>query len=237
MNDETLTFYYYNDGLTREERQAVANRLATDPGTAARYQVICRQLDQLGAASITAAPADMVERWHESINRAVRSESAVSRKPVLHTWSFIWGAAVTAALAIGIGIGVYISGGNVSEAVLPDDIVAANPNSSAFVRGLRVHLRESEQGLSETPFDATADRTMLLMRIIEQNRLFEKVAQRNDSPALARVLRSFELVLVRLAADDITPEEAEELQAKLLFELNVILTKLDRESSDESGII
>jgi hypothetical protein len=179
----------------------------------------------------------MVERWHESIDRAVRSESVVSGKPILHTWSFIWGAAVTAALAIGIGIGFYISGGNVSEAVLPDVIVAANPNSSAFVRGLRVHLRESEQGLSETPFDATADRTMLLMRIIEQNRLFEKVAQRNDSPALARVLRSFELVLVRLAADDITQEEAEELQAKLLFELNVILTKLDRESSDESGII
>lgn len=237
MNDETLTLYYYNDGLTREERQEVANRLAADPGTAARYQTICRQLDQLSAPSVTAAPSDMVERWHESINRAVRSEYVVHRKPVLHTWSFIWGAAVTAALAIGIGIGVYISGSDVSEAVLPDEFAANNPNSGAFVRGLRVHLRESEQSLSKTPFDATADRTMLIMNIIEQNRLFEKVAQQNDSPSLARVLRSFELVLVRLAADDITSQEAEELQAKLLFELNVILTKLDRESSDESRTI
>ena len=103
-----------------------------------------------------------------------------------------------------------------------------------FVRGLQVHLRESEQGLSATPFSATADRTLLITDIIEQNRRYEKVAQQNDSHGLARVLRAFDLVLVQLAAEDITPEEAEALQAKLLFELNVVLTKLSRDTSDEA---
>jgi len=42
-----------------------------------------------------------------------------------------------------------------------------------------------------------------------------------------------ELVLVQLAAEDISTEDAEALRAKLLFELNVMLTKLSRDSSDE----
>lgn len=234
MNDDTLTLYYYNDGLTREERQQIANLLATDQNIAKRYQALCQQLDRLSEPAITAPPSDMVERWHDSLNRAVRAEAVVAKKPVLHTWSFIWGAAITAALAIGIGIGVFISGDSPSLPATSDHLVASNPNSNAFVRGLQVHLRESEQGLSATPLSATADRTLLIMNIIEQNRRYEKVAEQNDSQSLARVLRAFDLVLVQLAAEDITPEEAEELQAKLLFELNVMLTKLSRDTSDES---
>jgi len=234
MNDETLTLYYYNDGLTPREREKIASSLATDQDVARRYQAICRQLDRLSSPAITAPPSDMVERWHDSLHRAARAEYSVAKKPVVHTWSFIWGAAVTAALAIGIGIGIFISGDNPSQAIMSDSMVASNPNSNAFVRGLQVHLRESEQGLSATPFSATADRTLLITDIIEQNRRYEKVAQQNDSHGLARVLRAFDLVLVQLAAEDITPEEAEALQAKLLFELNVVLTKLSRDTSDEA---
>jgi len=176
----------------------------------------------------------MVERWHDSLNRAVRAEVAVAKKPVLHTWSFIWGAAISAALAVGIGIGVLLSDNDSPQYVVPNVLTANNSNSGAFVRGLQIHLRESQQNLSATPVGATADRSSLIMNIIEQNRLYEKVAQNNDSQSLARVLRAFELVLLQLAADDITPQEAEELQAKLLFELNVVLTKLSRDTSDES---
>ena len=71
------------------------------------------------------------------------------------------------------------------------------------------------------------------MNIIEQNRLLERAAEQNDSESLARVLRAFELVLMQLAADDVTPEDAEALRAKLLFELNVVLTKLAHDTSDE----
>ena len=75
------------------------------------------------------------------------------------------------------------------------------------------------------------------MNIIEQNRLFERAAEQNDSANLARILRAFELVLLQLAAEDISAEDAEALRAKLLFELNVVLTKLARETSDEPQTI
>ena len=38
MNDETLTFYYYKDGLSRAEREQVASLLATDQAVARRYR-------------------------------------------------------------------------------------------------------------------------------------------------------------------------------------------------------
>ncbi len=233
MNDEKLTFYYYNDGLTRDERQQIANLLATNPDVASRYRDISRQLDQLGEPASISPPSDMVERWHDSLNRAVQVEAREARNPALHSWSFLLGVAVTAALAIGVGIGVLISDDQATQPVDTGSFAANAPNTSAFVRGLQVHLRESEKNLSASPLTQTADRTTMIMNIIDQNRRYEKVAEQNDSRNLARVLRAFELVLVQLAADDITPQEAEELQTKLLFELNVVLTKLARKPSDE----
>ncbi len=75
---------------------------------------------------------------------------------------------------------------------------------------------------------------MLVLRIIEQNRMFEHAATSNDAPKLARVLRAFEPILLQLAADDLAPADAEALQAQLAFELNVMLTKLSAESSDDT---
>ncbi len=231
MNDEKLTFYYYNDGLSRDERQRIANLLATDTGIAKRYQEISQDLDQLAEPEIIAPPSDMIERWHDSLNRAVRAEATETRKPTVHSWSFFLGAAITAAVAIGIGIGVLISN---DDKTLPVETgVTTASAANAFMRGLQVHLRESGQSLSTTPFSASTDRTTLIMGIIGQNRLYEKVAEQNQSQSLARVLRAFELVLLQLAANDITPQEAEALQAKLLFELNVVLTKLAHDPSDE----
>ena len=72
-----------------------------------------------------------------------------------------------------------------------------------------------------------------MLRLIEQNRLFETAADHNNAPQLARVLRAFEPILLRLAATDTAPEDAAALRAQLSFELNVMLTKLAKESSDE----
>lgn len=235
MNDELLTFYYYNDGLSRAERQRVATMLATDPALADRYQAICRELDQLASPAVIAPREDMVARWHEALSRAARSESTNKRSPRIHTWSFIWGAAITAALAIGIGIGTVITDRGAATVLSPDSMTANN--SGAFVRGLQVHLRESRQDLRSIPLDATEDRSMLIMKIIEQNRMFGKVATQNDADGIARVLRAFELVLVQMAREDLTPEEAAALQDKFLFELNVVLTKLARDTSEQSEVI
>ena len=74
----------------------------------------------------------------------------------------------------------------------------------------------------------------MIMSLIEQNRRYEKLASQNASPDLARVLRAFEPILLRLAADDISAEDSELLRAKLGFELNVMLTKLTQEASENT---
>ncbi len=191
------------------------------------------------AADIHPAPTHVVHQWHDAIDEAAALERGREKEPEQH-WhptSFFWGVAVSAALAIGVGIGFFVSDGNDS---LPDQetpLVAGNttqPNVSpaAFTRGLQVHLRDSRQQLSS--LDQSTDSILLVLRIIEQNRLFETVAEQNDAPELARVLRAFEPILLQLAASDIAPEDAEALRAKLAFELNVMLTKLARVSSNET---
>ena len=72
------------------------------------------------------------------------------------------------------------------------------------------------------------------MQIINQNRLFERAAEQNNAADLARVLRAFEPILVQLAKEDLSDAEAQALRAKLAFELNVMLTKLSRDASNET---
>ena len=229
MNDDTLTLYYYNDGLSKRERQAVANAIATDPDVAERYAALSRELQQFDDPDAPRPPADMVQRWHDSLDRAAGYEQ--QKGPTVHSWSFLLGAAVTAALAIGVGIGFFLAGDDPEIVpVVIEEIVATESGSSAFLRGLQVHLRDSERGLSA--FQESDNQAELILEILEQNKRFERAAELNDADNLARVLRAFDLVLVQLAAEDITEEDAEELRSKLLFELNVMLTKLSRETSD-----
>ncbi|MDH3440921.1 MAG: hypothetical protein OEM63_09225 [Gammaproteobacteria bacterium] len=241
MNDDTLTLYYYNDGLTNAERQEVANALAIDPALADLYQSLCRELEQVADPEMPAPPSDMVQRWHDSLDRAIGLETRPKPEPAVHSWSFLLGAAVTAALAIGVGIGMFLADEEPAtpmiEELTADNPISEHPGSSAFIRGLQVHLRESEQGLTSLDTGVDSDRSLLIMNIIEQNRLFERVAEQNDSENLARVLRAFQLVLMQLAAEDISDEDAEALRAKLLFELNVMLTKLANNPSDEPTTI
>jgi hypothetical protein len=77
----------------------------------------------------------------------------------------------------------------------------------------------------------------MIMRMVQDNRLFEAAAERNGAGDLARVLRAFEPILMRLAANDIAPAEARALEAQLTFELNVMLTKLGRNVSDKPDTI
>jgi len=202
-------------------------------------QVDLRKLVAAHAADIHSAPTHVVQQWHDAIDEAAALERGREQEPEQH-WhptSFFWGMAVTAALAIGVGIGFFVSDGNGTSPGQNMPLVAQsgtqpNVNSAAFTRGLQVHLRDSRQQISS--LDQSTDSILLVLKIIEQNRLFETVAEQNDAPNLARVLRAFEPILLQLAATDIAPKDAEALRAKLAFELNVMLTKLANESSDET---
>jgi hypothetical protein len=201
-----------------------------------------KELDKLIAAheaDIHAVPVHVVQQWHSAIDEAAALERGrvVAPAPRWHPTSFFWGMAVTAALVIGIGVGFFAADDNgslpgsqgptvASTAARPDVVPAA------FTRGLQVHLRDSRQQIAS--LDQGTDRTTLVLQLIEQNRMFETAADQNNAPKLARVLRAFEPILLQLAATDIAPEDAEALRAQLAFELNVMLTKLASESSNDS---
>ncbi len=195
-------------------------------------------LDELVAAHRSdehKAPAHLAQQWHNAIDDAAALERGRKKTPAskLAPKSLFWGMAVTAALALGVAIGFSLSSEPV--AVVPQIVaVETRPNvvPVAFSRGLTVHLRDSKNQLEE--FDSDADTATLVLQLIEQNRLYETAANQNNAPNLARVLRAFEPILLRLAATDIAPEDAESLRDQLSFELNVMLTKLARESSDET---
>jgi len=181
-------------------------------------------------------PSHLVQQWHDSIDAAAAIERGRSKESQ-DGWrprSFFWGMTVSAALAIGVGIGFFASDDGVESDV---PILVANPPQAnvipaAFTRGLQYHLRDSRKQLAS--FGSDSDRILLVLQLIEQNRLFESAADQNNAPKLARVLRAFEPILLRLATTDIAPEHAEALRAQLSFELNVMLTKLASKSSNET---
>ena len=51
MNDDQLILYYYDDGLSARERQGIAAALEENPQLAARYAVLCQDLDGFAAQS------------------------------------------------------------------------------------------------------------------------------------------------------------------------------------------
>ena len=227
MNDDTLVLYYYNDGLTDEERRQVETALAADSQLAARFDALRKELDVVAEVEPVELPPHIRQRMHDSIDRIARPVLLSPQKPAgpFSFMSFAWGAAVTAALAVGIGIGVFLSA---------PEVMPVSSSSDPFTRGMQVYLQDTRREISAMPADATADRTRLIMHIVDQNRLFERAAEQNDSQNLARVLRAFEPILLQLAAEDIAPEDAEALRAQLAFELNVMLTKLSRNTSKET---
>jgi hypothetical protein len=244
MNEDTLTLYYY-DELDEGERKAVAAALADDPELKRQYRELSRQLDGLGNVESHSAPSHVVARWHDVIDRAAQREAqAVPQRRSFHLGSFFWGSAVVASLAVGVALGDYFTGDRgdpigppIEQGYVGTQEAPATDSSGAFARGLLVHFQESRDSLGGLSPDSNGERADLILDIIQQNRLFARMAKQNESDDLARVLRAFEPVLMRLAAEDVTPDEAERLQAQLAFELNIVLTKLSRQVSDDTDAI
>ncbi len=199
------------------------------------------RIDDLVAAhreDIHPAPPHVKQQWHDAIDSAAAIERGKTRSATSpwHAASVFLGMAIAATLALGIGIGYfladegsngYVQGVQVADIRTPVDAVPAS-----LSRGVQVHFRDSREQLLSVP--ATGDQTELVLQIIEQNRMFVSAANNSNAPKLARVLRALEPILLRLAADDLAPADAEALRAQLAFELNVVLTKLAAESSDDS---
>jgi len=191
------------------------------------------EFDALGLDREVKAPRHMKQRWHDSIDLAAQREFNDQKQTAraFSMSSFFWGSAVTAALALGIAIGVFVA--DDPEYIEPTEYVVQDRGNS-FDRVMQVHLRDTQNDIASMPIDTAEDRTTLVLRIIQQNRLFEQAAERNEADNLARVLRAFEPILLQLAASDIAPEDAEALRDQLAFQLKVMLTKLERSTSKET---
>jgi len=235
MKDDTLILYYYGDGLDCEERRSVETALAEDPRLARRYRALSADLDRLAQAPPLAAPAGLAGRLHASIeDDDAASVVPIRRRRGHRIRPLIAGASIAAALAAGIGIGLLLDRQD-PDAPVPLSLAAGGhaADVSPLARGLRLHLADSRRSLDAWPVDSDADRTILVMRIIQQNRLFEQAAEQGDAADIARVLRALEPILLELAGNEIGPAEARALRDQLAFELDVVLTRLARSASNE----
>lgn len=230
MNEDTLILYFYDDGLTEDEKRRIAAALEADPELAARYDELCSEMNALAEPDVPAVPAHTIERWHDAIREAPGADARPHRPAAraFNPTSFAWGAAAAAALVLAVML---------VQSPAPTPVAPAAPASSAFERGIQVHFRDTQHQLASLPAGSAPDRTQLVMQIINQNRMYERAAERNNADDLARVLRAFEPVLVRLAAEDLSDTEAEALRTKLAFELKVMLTKLSRDASNETDTV
>ncbi len=245
IDDQTLTLYHYRDGLDDDEREAVARALASDAVLAARYRALVADLERLQPGPVTEAPSHLKHQWHDLVAREARLErqkaapASVSQRPRWHL-----GAAFAAVLALGVAIGVWMPGQSPGPTTGPGAVAIepvatdqdVTPRLASFERGLQLHLRESRSELAGMDARDDADRDALLAQIIAQNRLFERAAEKQQAPDIARVMRAIEPILLRLADASTTPAEAETLQRQLAFELNAVLTRLQRPASKPTTI-
>ncbi|MDJ0749169.1 MAG: hypothetical protein QNJ11_06775 [Woeseiaceae bacterium] len=182
-------------------------------------------------------PPHVKARWHEAIDEAAALEQR-RNKPVRRGWhpaSFLIGVAVTAALALGVGIGFIMGNAGSPAEQAATVVVVPVPRDDvpvALARGLQLHFRDSRAQI--LALDESSDRSDLVWRIVEDNRIFEAAATRDQAPQIARVLRAIEPILLKLASEDLSEAELADLQTQLAFEMNVMLTKLTRQSSDDT---
>lgn len=239
-SDDVLILYYYGDGLTDVQREAIADDLAKSPDLAQRYETLARDLDAIRDPADLRMPDGLEYRLQSALQRAARLES--DREPDARGWLQRWslgaGIGVAAVLALGIGIGVWWSSGG-GPMNPPGPQPQSGPpvewSSAAFERGLESHFRSGRSELAAFSGGGHGDRAALVASLIEQNRFYARLATQNDAPELARVLRSFEPVLQRLGQEDLPADDAAALQAQLEFEFTVMLTKLARSSSQKAN--
>jgi hypothetical protein len=239
ITEDTLLLYYYRE-LSDDEREEVANALARDPSLAAQYDAMQRQFTQWRDTDVVEAPSMIHKRWHDSIDRAAITPARPGRNrdAAPRIWVIGLGAALAAAGANGIGIGARLGRQATPDFSIDVPVTGTVAAGSvkipvSFTRGLEAHFQESQSELARLANVDDADRILLTLQLVQQNRLFERTAAKT-APNLARVLRAFEPILLKLASEDIAPQDAEALRMQLAFELKVMLTKLEQKPSEKA---
>ncbi len=226
IRDEELLLYHYGEGLDPAQRAQIAAQLRADAGLVLRFRQLLADLEAVSSQLQVAAPASTRARWSAHLQAAAAAEARSMRKRPM------WGAPrwglVLATLAA-LGVGIRIGSDMQMTPVVPDEPLVAVTDSAtqgSFERGLRLHLAQTERLLVGLDSTDPATRAGLLSEVIEQNRLFARAATLANEDRLARVLRSFDALLVEMASESVDSTALQSNSDRLGFELAVMQTKL-----------
>jgi hypothetical protein len=233
ITDDELLLYYYRDGLDAAERARIGAALSEQPELAQRLQALVSRLDAAAAMPEVPVPEFTQRRWQVALERATREEgkgdARVSR--VARHWNFRWQAAA-AAVAIVALILIFPDRTGQQTAPVATHDATATAETSAYERGLKVHLASTEQQLAGLDSATPEQRARLVETIIAQNRIYALAAERAGEPQLARVLRAFSPVLEDLVHDR---GDASASIAQLGFELRVMQERLSAGADTSSS--
>ena len=238
ISDNDLLLYYYRDGLDAVERERIATALSEQPELAARLHRLVARLDAAAMTPDVPVPEHVHQRWQAALSQAAAGSTVASEKPQRQDhskfrWSFVAAAAAGVLLVVSLTLNLQTSRDGIVDSSSPTTIASATTDdSSAYERGLRLHLASTEVQLSTLDDASGEERARLIETIIAQNRLYAIAAERADEPQLARVLRAFNPVLERLAVD--RNNEASDEVAQLTFEMNVMQARLAAARSNKS---
>lgn len=233
IREEDLLLYHYGEGLSSERRAEISAALDADAELRANWHQLLADLSALSHAPRIAIPATVQSRLSARLAAAATSErrptNIASRK---QGWG--WPASLAAyaslALAIGIAIGLGMRS-PVDQAEPLPQLTDAPKDSASFERGLRLHLADTELQLVGFAQAEPAARTALIARIVQENRMFARAAERSGEARLARVLRSFEAQLQGMDEQTLDTQGIESRREQLDFELGVMQTKLANDPS------
>lgn len=220
ISDDDLLLYYYRDGLDPTERARIGTALAEQPELARRLHRLVAQLDTVADMPEVPVPPHIQQRWESALDRAAPAK----RKPRPFT-TFQWQAAAAAVVGVVLLVTVQMLLRSPQEQPIAD----AAPASTAYERGLRWHLVNTEQRLAQLDSAQADERAQLVAAIIEQNRMYALAAERANEPQLARVLRAFTPILESLAQEP-GDTSASDI-AQLSFELRVMQARLKADTS------
>jgi hypothetical protein len=229
ISDDDLLLYYYRDGLDAAERARIGTALAQQPELAQRLHRLVAQLDTVAETPEIPVPPHIEQRWQNALDRAAAATPAAStgaRFRNVFRWQPLALAASVATIAILVTIQVFMKSEpeRGSEGTQPPQIAATAPEASAYERGLRWHLANTEQRLASLDHAQPDERARLIEAIIEQNRMYALAADRANEPDLARVLRAFTPLLETLATER-RDADASDID-QLSFELRVVQARL-----------
>jgi hypothetical protein len=236
ITEEDLLLYHYGEGLSAERRAEIAAALAADGGLRAHWLQLLADLSALAHTPRVAMPATVQARLAARLSAAAAAELKPAAK-VARSRAWVWPIGLTACASLVLAIGVSIGLGfrdDTPSAASTAQAAPAPDEGARFERGLRLHLADTELQLVGLAGAEPEARAALVARIVQENRMFARAAERAGEANLARVLRSFESVLIGMGEQAVDAEDVELRRQQLDFELGAMQTKLASDPSKSS---